>query len=154
MLLVYQDTSAVKMDNQKTKDIYSNVYELRLLLYRNRKQIGGCGYTRREIQERLWENLSYEWLKKNVSGDAEYALHDYESCTCDKRVIGKQKKAAANKKRKEYYETEEGKQTKNKYREIAKQKNNLIKELKRIKMGRRSQAELCKETIAKLSNMI
>ena len=32
-----------------------SVYELRLLHSRNRKQIGGCGYTRREIQERLWD---------------------------------------------------------------------------------------------------
>ena len=105
------------------------------------------------LHKRVWENLSDEWLKKNVSGDAEYALHHYESCICENGVIGKQKKAAANKKRKEYYEMEEGKQTKNKYREKAKQKNNLIKELKRIK-NCGSQAELSKETIAKLLEML
>ena len=124
-----------------------------MLHSRNRKQIGGCGYTRREIQERLWENLSDEWLKKNVSGDAEYAFHHYESCICENGVIGKQKKAPANKKRKEYYEKEEGKQTKNMYCEKAKQKNILIKELRRIKKCR-SQADLSKETIAKLINML
>ena len=120
-----------------------------MLRSRNAKQIGGCNYTRIEIQERLWENLSYEWLKKNVSGNAEYVLHHYESYICENGVIRKQKNAAATKKRKEYYETEEGKQTKKKYREKAKQKNNLIKELRRIK-NCGSQAELSKETIAKL----
>ena len=51
------------------------------------------------LHKRVWENLSDEWLKKNVSGDAEYALHHYESYICENGVIAKEKKAAATKKR-------------------------------------------------------
>ena len=111
-----------------------SVYELHLLHSRNAKQIGGCRYTRIEIQERLWKNLSDEWLKKNVSGNAECALHHSESCICENGVIGTPSKER-------------------KYSEKAKQKNNLIKELRRIK-NCRSQAELSKETIAKLIDML
>ena len=79
------------------------------------------------------KNLSDEWLNKNVSGDGEYALHHHEACFCKNGGKGKQKKAAANKKRKEFYETEKGMEIKKKCSERAKQKNKLIEELRRMK---------------------
>ena len=91
--------------------------------------------------------------KQNVSGDGKYALHHYETCFCEKGGKEKLKKAAANKKRKEFYETEEGMEIKKKYSEKAKQKNKLIEELRRMK-NCGTQAELSKETIAKLLNML
>ena len=91
--------------------------------------------------------------KKNVSGDGEYALHHHETCFCENGEKGKQKKAAANKKRKEFYETEEGMEIKKKYSEKAKQKNELIEELRRMK-NCGTEAELAKETIAKLLKML
>ena len=47
--------------------------------------------------------------------------------------LGKKKKEAANKKRKEYYETQEGKETKRKYAEKDRRKHNLIQELRMMK---------------------
>ena len=108
---------------------------------------------RREIQEMIWEKLSDEWLAENVSGDSEYALHHEESCDCENGMIGKEKKASANKKRKEYYETQEGKETKKKYAEKNRKKNNLIRELRMMKKCG-SEAELIKETIARLMQML
>ena len=107
MLLVYYDTSAVKMNRQRTIFSRQTLLPITVDLFTNctcfilvigKKLVGvDRGYTRREIQEKLWDNLSDEKLEKNVSGDAEYGLHHYESCTCENGVIGKQKKAAANK---------------------------------------------------------
>ena len=68
-------------------------------------------------------------------------------------MIGKEKKASANKKRKEYYETQEGKETKKKYAEKNRKKNNLIRELRMMKKCG-SEAELIKETIARLMQML
>ena len=59
----------------------------------------------------------------------------------------------ANKKRKEYYETPEGKQTKKYYAEKNRKKNNLIRELRMMK-NCGSEAELIKETIARLMQML
>ena len=129
------------------------VYVPALLHSRNARKEGGCGYMRREIQEMIWEKLSDEWLAENVSGDGEYALHHEESCDCENGMIGKEKQAAANKKRKDYYETEEGKETKKKYAEKNRKKNDLIRELRMMK-NCGSEAELTKETIARLIAMI
>merc|ERR1712030_32439 len=111
------------------------------------------GYIRGEIQERIWEKLSDEWLTENVSGDGEYALHHEESCDCEYGKMGKEKKAAAKKKRKEYYLTQEGKETKKKYAEKNTKKNNLIRELRMMKTCG-SEAELTKETIARLMQVL
>ena len=130
-----------------------SVYVPSMLHSRNARKEGGCGSIRREIQERIWEKLSDKWLAENVSGDGEYALHHEESCVCENGKIGKDKKAAANKKRKEYYETPEGKQTKKYYAEKNRKKHNLIREIRMMKKGG-SEAELTKETIARLIAMI
>ena len=130
-----------------------SVNDLTLLHSRNKKKVGGCSSIRRDIQENLWTNLSDKWLAENVSGDDEYALHHQETCTCDYGKIGKARKAAANKKRKEFYETEEGEQTKKWYREEARKKHNLIRELRRLK-NCSNEAELSKENIARLIAML
>ena len=129
------------------------VYVPALLHSRNARKEGGCAYIRGEIQEMIWGKLSDEWLTENVSGDGEYALHHEESCDCEYGKMGKEKKAAANKKRKEYYETQEGKETKRKYAEKNRKKNNLIRELRMMKKCG-SEAELIKETIARLMQML
>ena len=67
---------------------------------------------------------------------------------------GKEKKAAANKQRKEFYNTEDGKSKKEYYADKARKKHlNLIRELKKIKTSR-NDADLAKETIAKLMAML
>ena len=129
------------------------VNDLTMLHSRNQKKVGGCSSIRRDIQENLWKNLSDQWLAENVSGDGEYALHHQETCVCENGKIGKDKKAAANKKRKEFYQTEEGQQIKKKYSEKNQKKHNLIRELRKMK-NCSNQAELSKENIARLMAML
>ena len=97
--------------------------------------------------------LNDKLLNENVSGDGEYALHHQETCLCDNGKIGKDKKAAANKKRKEFYQTEEGEAMKEYYADKARQKHELIRQLKKIKISS-NDAELTKETIAKLMTLL
>ena len=130
-----------------------SVYDHSMLHYRNEKKEGGCGYWRQEIQWNIWRKLNDEWLNENVSGDGEYALHHQETCLCDNGKIGKDKKAAANKKRKEFYQTEEGEAMKEYYADKAREKHELIRQLKKIKTSS-NDAELTKETIAKLMTLI
>ena len=42
--------------------------------------------------EKIWRELSDEWLEANVSGDSEYALHHYKTCQCKFGKIKKEKK--------------------------------------------------------------
>ena len=130
-----------------------SVYNPNMLHSRNGKLQGGCAYWRGEIQWNIWRNLSDEWLAKNVSGDGEYRLHHQETCLCENGKKGKEKKAAANKKRKEFYETEEGKTMKEFYADKARNKHKLIRELRKLKTST-NQAELSKETIEKLMAML
>lgn len=130
-----------------------SVFDSSMLHYRNEKKEGGCGYWRQEIQWNIWRKLNDKWLNENVSGDGEYALHHQETCLCDNGKIGKDKKAAANKKRKEFYQTEEGEAMKGYYADKARQKHELIRQLKKIKISS-NDAELTKETIAKLMTLL
>ena len=101
----------------------------------------------------IWRKLNDEWLNENVSGDGEYKLHHQETCRCENGRIGKDKRAAANQKRKEFYQTEEGKSMKEYYADKARGKHELIRQLKKIKTNT-NDAELTKETIAKLMALL
>ena len=79
--------------------------------------------------------------------------HHQKTCHCENGKIGKEKRAAANKKRKEFYQTEKGKTVKEYYAEKARKKHELIRQLKMIKTNC-NDAELTKETIAKLMTLI
>ena len=52
-----------------------SVFEKHLLHQRNRKINKGCKEIRCKIMEKIWGELSDEWLEANVSEDSEYALH-------------------------------------------------------------------------------
>ena len=127
-----------------------SVYDSYMLHSRNRKQDSGCSYWRSEITYKIWSELSDQWLNENVSGDDEYKLHHQESCNCEHGDKGKKKKEAANKKRSEFYKTEEGQAVKRYYAEKASKKHELIRLLKEYKTGGKNEAELTKETIARL----
>ena len=127
-----------------------SVYDSKMLHSRNRKKDKGCSYWRSEITYKIWSELSDQWLYENVSGDGEYMLHHQESCDCENGDKGKEKKAAANKKRSDYYKTEEGQAKKRYYAEKAAKKHELIKLLKEYKYCGKNEAELTKETIARL----
>jgi hypothetical protein len=85
-----------------------SVYENVLIHDPNQKKSGGCKDVWSVITESIWKKLSDEWLKENVSGDSEYRLHHEDKCACTNGKVGKEKKEAANKKRREFYETERG----------------------------------------------
>jgi hypothetical protein len=131
-----------------------SVYENVLIHDPNQKKSGGCKDVWSVITESIWKKLSDEWLKENVSGDSEYRLHHEDKCACTNGKVGKEKKEAANKKRREFYETERGQEIKKMYKEKAKEKNRLIEALKRLKGCNNNQASLTRETIAKLMDLL
>ena len=77
-------------------------------------------------------------------------LHHQELCNCEKGDKGKEKKAAANNRRSDYYKTEEGQATKRYYAEKATKKHELIRLLKEYKTDGKNEAKLTKETITRL----
>ena len=80
------------------------------------------------------------------------ALHDFESCQCDRGKAGKAKKQLAKEKRRAYYRTPAGIETKKKYKERADIKRRIINQLQSINVS--TKAELSKETIEKLVRML
>ena len=119
-----------------------------LLHKRNAKQILGCKDIRLTILREISKNLSKEWESKYVSGHYHH-LHHHETCACDFGKIGKERKRAANEKRREFYKTERGERVKNRYKEIAKTRDELIEKVLAHKPGT-NLAEMEKETILKL----
>ena len=127
-----------------------SVYDSYMLHSRNQKKDQGCNHWRREITYKIWLTLSDEWLAENVSGDLEYKLHHQETCHCENGNIGMKKKEEANKKRRDFYKTEEWFAKKKHHAEKASKKQELIKILKEYKTGGKNEAELTKETIARM----
>ena len=125
-----------------------SVFGPHLLHRRNAKQILGCKDIRVAIMGQVSKHLSKEWETKNVSGHYHH-LHHHETCLCDFGKIGKEKKRAANEKRREFYKTERGERVKNRYKEIAKTRDELIEKVLAHTPGT-NLAEIEKETILKL----
>ena len=75
-------------------------------------------------------------------------LYDVELCPCDRGNIGKQKKAAANERRRQFYKTTDGIATRERYREKARIKNMILNQLTQFNVTKK--AELTLETIANL----
>ena len=105
-----------------------------MLHKRNARKDDGCDSIRREIQEQIWTNLSDQWLEENVSGDGEFALHHDKSCVCERGQIGKEKKVAANMKRKAYFETEEGQAKKKVKADKDRQTYKMIRDIKSLEI--------------------
>ena len=125
-----------------------SVFGRNLLHRRNRKQILGCKDVRRTILRQVSIKLSEEGKSKNVSGHSHH-LHHHETCRCEFGKIGREKKKEANEKRRAFYKTEHGQSIKNRYKETAKLRNELIEKLMAHKSGT-NLAEIEKETILKL----
>ena len=115
---------------------------------RNRKQILGRKDVRRKFLRGVSIKLTEEWKSKNVSGHSHH-LHHHETCRCEFGKIGREKKKEANEKRRAFYKTEHGQSIKNRYKETAKLRNELIEKLMAHKSGT-NLAEIEKETILKL----
>ena len=79
-------------------------------------------------------------------------LHDKETCLRKRGKIGKEKPAAANEKRRTYYKTEAGLDTKRRYREKANVKRQILNQLTMLNVSKK--ASLCHETIEQLVKML
>ena len=119
-----------------------------LLHKRSEKKKLGCADVRLGILRNLQQNLDEEWLKNNVSGHPHH-LHHHETCLCEFGKIGRQKKAAANQKRRDFYKTERGQDIKKMYKDRAQNKKDIIKLVMDLKTGN-NLAEVEKETILDL----
>ena len=119
-----------------------------LLHKRSEKKKLGCADVRLGILRNLRKNLDEEWLKSNVSGHPHH-LHHHETCLCEFGKIGRQKKAAANQKRRDFYKTERGQDIKKMYKDRAQNKKDIIKLVMDLKTGN-NLAEVEKETILDL----
>ena len=119
-----------------------------LLHKRSEKKKLGCADVRLGILRNLRKNLDEEWLKSNVSGHPHH-LHHHETCLCKFGKIGREKKAAANQKRRDFYKTEQGQDIKKMYKDRAQNKKDIIKLVMDLKTGN-NLAEMEKETILDL----
>ena len=119
-----------------------------LLHKRSEKKKLGCADVRLGILRNLRKNLDEEWLKSNVSGHPHH-LHHHETCLCEFGKIGREKKAAANQKRRDFYKTERGQDIKKMYKDRAQNKKDIIKLVMDLKTGN-NLAEVEKETILDL----
>ena len=79
-------------------------------------------------------------------------MHDRETCLCKRGKIGNDKRAAANEKRRAYYKTDAGLETKRRYREKAAVKRQILNQLSMLNVSKK--AYLCHEKIENLVKML
>ena len=87
-------------------------------------------------------------MRKNVNEP----LHDYKSCSCDRGFIGQQKRKEANRKRREFYNTEAGKLVKQRYKEKNDTKEKIIQQILDLEVGHKS--ELRRQEMVRLLKML
>ena len=107
-----------------------------------------CGNVRDEISSNISQFIDLT-AKSNWSNDE---LHDKETCLCSRGKIGKEKRAAANERRRAYYKTDAGLETKRRYREKAAVKRKILNELSMLNVSKK--AHLCHEKIENLIKML
>ena len=112
-----------------------HVGNLRLLHAKRKKD---CSRIRQEIEEMMTKNYGN--------------LHNFATCTCENSYLGVLKREEANKKRRNFYETEEGLRMREKYRQRKKMKEHLIEEI--LTLGRQSKAKLFRETTMRLIEIL
>jgi hypothetical protein len=83
---------------------------------------------------------------------ANFPLHYFETCKCDRGMLGIEKRREANRKRRAFYETEAGKLVKESYKRKKKLREEVIQGLQ--KLGKGPQAELQRKEIERLINMM
>ena len=108
----------------------------------------GCVQVRKDISRGIANFIDLE----KTSNWNELALHDFDTCLCDRGKDGIAKRAAANEKRRAYYKTPAGIETKKKYQERAEVKRQIINQLQMINVS--TKAKLCKEKIENLVKML
>ena len=107
-----------------------------------------CPNVRDEISSRISNFIDIS-AKSNWKKDE---LHDNESCLCKRGKIGKEKRAVANEKRRAYYKTAAGIETKRRYCEKAAVKRQILNQLAMLNVSKK--AQLCHENIENLVKML
>ena len=107
-----------------------------------------CANVRDEISEKVASFIDLTG-KPNWK---ERELHDCETCLCSRGKKGKERTRVANEKRREYYKTEAGIETRRKYREKARVKREILNHLTMMNVSKK--AYLCQETIENLVKML
>ena len=125
-----------------------SIFDNCLLHKRNNKKILGCAGIRLAILRGVRNKLTAKWKSDNVSGHHHH-LHHHETCVCDFGLIGKEKKEAANEKRREFYNTERGQEIKNKYKDRAQKRREIIEKIMMLQTGY-NLAEMEKESLLNL----
>ena len=125
-----------------------SVFQQSLLHKRNTKPILGCRAKRLSILRGIKNHLTEDWMNGNVSGN-HHNLHHHETCLCDFGKIGKEKKEAANKKRSDFYKTERGLAMRQKHKDRANEKKDIVALIKDLDCTS-NLAEMQKETIIQL----
>lgn len=103
-----------------------------------------CPQVRDEISEGI---ARYMNLGSKENWDM-HNLHNVKTCLCDRGDVGKAKRDAANKKRRAFYQTDEGVAIKKKYKEKAAVKRMILNQLSELNVSKK--AELSLERIANL----
>jgi hypothetical protein len=116
---------------------YERRVDVRSWLHDSRGQI--CAWTRDEIETKMK-------LKLDVP------LHDYDTCLCARGRRGIENREEANRKRRAFYDTDEGKAVKERYKRKKMQRDLVIQELQ--KLGRGPKAELKRKEIERLIKML
>ena len=111
-----------------------------------------CGKLCASIRDDISQNVAAHINLVDKKNWTVHDLHDVESCLCHRGKIGKEKKAAANEKRRAYYKTAPGIAMKKAYREKAAIKRQLLNQVMMLNVSKK--AELCKETIKQLLNRL
>ena len=105
-----------------------------------------------EIRDQISEKVASFMDLTNKSNWKARELHDSKTCQCSRGENGKERLRAVNEKRKEYYKTEAGIETKRKYREKARVKREILNHLTMMNVSKK--AHLCQETIENLVKML
>ena len=79
-------------------------------------------------------------------------MHDFETCLCQRGKKGKEKIAVVNVKRRAYYQTDAGLETKRRYREKAAVKRQILNQLSMLNVSKK--AHLRHEKIENLIKML
>ena len=107
-----------------------------------------CADIRDEIAMKIADFVNFSGKSNWTSNE----LHDSEICLCQRGKKGKEKLAAANAKRRAYYKTDAGLETKRKYREKADVKRKILNQLAMLNVSKK--AHLCHEKIEELIKML
>jgi hypothetical protein len=116
---------------------YERIVDVRGWLHDSRGQI--CAWTRDDIEDKMR-------IKINLP------LHDFETCECDRGRLGIEKRNEANRKRRAFYDTEEGKRVKESYKRKKIAKEEVVQQL--LQIGKGIKADLLRKEMARLLQLL